>query len=234
MPACEISNLDGRENKSTQVTVESSKKTTMGKFKLWLAYLVSTQPLLTANRVKSKSLALSQAPTLMADDAHCHCHSHSHAYLQGDLVASHSHSHGYSEANKAHFNHNKAETYDKRPDTIELSRRQSNAMIKAYPFDESKTTVMDFACGTGECLWCLWMSWTRKPLPGLISRGLAPHANRIVGVDISEAMVKYNPYWATLFKEWQLSFSFVGQSIQPTRRKSRHPTWRDASYLYWT
>jgi len=87
-----------------------------------------------------------------------------------------SHSHDYSEANKAHFDDTEAEKYDKRPQAAEMARRQSDAMIKAYPFDESKTTVLDFACGTG-----------------LISRELAAHTNKIVGVDISEAMVKqYN------------------------------------------
>jgi len=86
----------------------------------------------------------------------------------------HSHSHDYSEANKLYFDHHEAEKYDKRQDAMELARRQSNAMIKSYPFDESKTVVMDFACGTG-----------------LISRELASYTNKIVGVDISEAMVKH-------------------------------------------
>jgi len=105
-----------------------------------------------------------------------HTHTHSHGNLHGGLVASHSHGHDYAAANKAHFDDAAAANYDKRQDAIELTRRQSNAMIKAYPFNESETTVMDFACG-----------------PGLISRGLAPYAKKIVGVDISEAMVKqYN------------------------------------------
>jgi len=99
----------------------------------------------------------------MADHA---SHTHSHQ----------SHSHNYTEANKAHFDATTAEKYDKQPLAIELARRQSDAMIKVYPFDESKTTVMDFACGTG-----------------LISRGLASHSHKIVGIDISEAMVEqYN------------------------------------------
>jgi len=83
----------------------------------------------------------------MADHIHT---SHSHGNSHGGPIASHSHSHDYSEANKAHFDEAEAEKYDKRSDAIELTRRQSNAMIKAYPFDEFKTTVMDFACGTGE------------------------------------------------------------------------------------
>jgi predicted TPR repeat methyltransferase len=38
-------------------------------------------------------------------------------------------------------------------------------------------------------------------LKGLISRGLAPHAKKIVGVDISEAMVKHSLAWADECKE---------------------------------
>jgi hypothetical protein len=75
-------------------------------------------------------------------------HSHSHSHLSPHSHP-HSHSHDYSEANKAHFDDNAAEKYDKRQDAIELTLRQSKAIIKAYPFDESTTTVMDFACGTG-------------------------------------------------------------------------------------
>jgi len=73
----------------------------------------------------------------MADHTHAHTHPHE------------SHTHNYYEANKAHFDVTEAKKYDKRPQAMELARRQSEAMIKAYPFDESKTIVMDFACGTG-------------------------------------------------------------------------------------
>lgn len=76
-------------------------------------------------------------------------HTHTHSHEGFPAPHSHSHSHDYSEANKAHFDDNAAEKYDKRQDAIELTRRQSKAMIKAYPFDESTTIVMDFACGTG-------------------------------------------------------------------------------------
>jgi hypothetical protein len=79
-----------------------------------------------------------------------HTHTHSHGNLHGGLVASHSHGHDYAAANKAHFDDAAAANYDKRQDAIELTRRQSNAMIKAYPFNESETTVMDFACGPGK------------------------------------------------------------------------------------
>lgn len=49
-------------------------------------------------------------------------------------------------------------------------------MIKAYPFEEDSTLVLDYACGTG-----------------LISKKLAAHAKCIVGVDISQSMVdQYN------------------------------------------
>jgi len=79
-----------------------------------------------------------------------HNHTHSHGNLHGGLVASHSHGHDYSAANKAHFDYAAAVKYDKRQDLVELTRRQSNAMIKAFPFNESDTIVMDYACGAGE------------------------------------------------------------------------------------
>ncbi|KAJ3864912.1 S-adenosyl-L-methionine-dependent methyltransferase, partial [Lentinula novae-zelandiae] len=54
-------------------------------------------------------------------------------------------------------------------------------LLKAYPFDDENTTVLDFACGTGLDLYCL------------NSRVLAPFVKSIVGVDISQEMVdRYN------------------------------------------
>lgn len=71
------------------------------------------------------------------------------------------HSHDYTEANKAHFDVTEAEKYDRRPQAVELARRQSGAMLEAYPFDESQTTVMDFACGTGAWPLCIHtLGWT--------------------------------------------------------------------------
>ncbi|KAG6333231.1 hypothetical protein ID866_5854 [Astraeus odoratus] len=84
------------------------------------------------------------------------------------------HDHGeVEEANKAFFDSpGIAERYTERPEAVECARRLAAAMLKAYPFDEEKTTVMDFACGAG-----------------LISRELAPHCKSVVGVDISQSMV---------------------------------------------
>lgn len=45
-------------------------------------------------------------------------------------------------------------------------------MRRQYMFDEDRTSVLDYACGTGQ-----------------ISRELAPYARRIVGVDISQGMI---------------------------------------------
>jgi ubiquinone/menaquinone biosynthesis C-methylase UbiE len=77
---------------------------------------------------------------------------HTHTCFEANKAHfdNHTHPHTYFEANKAHFDDAEAEKYDKRPDAIELTRRQCNAMLKVYPFNESETTVMDFACGTGK------------------------------------------------------------------------------------
>ncbi|GAW08786.1 S-adenosyl-L-methionine-dependent methyltransferase [Lentinula edodes] len=57
-----------------------------------------------------------------------------------------------------------------------MAKRIGKALLKAYPFDDENTTVLDFACGTG-----------------LNSRVLAPYVKSIVGVDISQEMVdRYN------------------------------------------
>ncbi|KAI6046689.1 S-adenosyl-L-methionine-dependent methyltransferase [Pisolithus marmoratus] len=79
---------------------------------------------------------------------------------------------GFEEANKEFFNSAGIAEYYSEPSRVERARRLAAAMLKAYPFAEEETTVMDFACGTG-----------------LISRELAPHAKSIVGVDISQNMV---------------------------------------------
>lgn len=79
------------------------------------------------------------------------------------------------ETNKAYFD-SVAEVYGTKPHAIELARRLASLFLKAYPFDEDSTAILDFACGTG-----------------LISQHLTPHAKSIVGVDISPGMVRrYN------------------------------------------
>ncbi|TFK45624.1 S-adenosyl-L-methionine-dependent methyltransferase [Heliocybe sulcata] len=100
---------------------------------------------------------------------HHHEHAHGHA---------HDHSHGgkdLADFNRDYFDEN-ADKYDEMPGAIELTTKVANAMLKKFKFDEDSTVVMDYACGTG-----------------LISRILAPHSKKIVGVDISQGMVnRYN------------------------------------------
>ncbi|KAL1749124.1 hexaprenyldihydroxybenzoate methyltransferase [Schizophyllum fasciatum] len=84
-------------------------------------------------------------------------------------------SQGVAERNREYFD-SVANTYDTKPQAIELARRLASLFVKAHPFDEDSTEVMDYACGTG-----------------LISQHLAPHAKSITGVDISPGMVRrYN------------------------------------------
>lgn len=101
---------------------------------------------------------------------HHHHHDHPQVHLSG-------HSHSYTDANKAYFN-DSAQAWDARPGAEELARRLVGAITRLYPdlFDEEKTEVMDFACGTG-----------------MISRALCPSVKSILGVDISDRMVEqYN------------------------------------------
>ncbi|KAE9408864.1 hypothetical protein BT96DRAFT_913578 [Gymnopus androsaceus JB14] len=52
-------------------------------------------------------------------------------------------------ANKEPFNSQEASRkYDEQPLHAEMARRIGNALLKAYPFNEESTTVLDFACGT--------------------------------------------------------------------------------------
>ncbi|THH18003.1 hypothetical protein EW146_g2932 [Bondarzewia mesenterica] len=101
----------------------------------------------------------------MSTHSHQHAHGHDHQ---------HEH-HSLAELNAQHFDA-QAHTYDELPSVQELTRRLSASMLEAYAFDEDRTVVMDFACGTG-----------------LVSRALALHAKTLVGVDISQGMVdQYN------------------------------------------
>lgn len=76
-------------------------------------------------------------------------------------------------ANREYFNQN-AHKYDDRPLAVKLAREVGEFVISKYPFDEEKTVLLDFACGTG-----------------LVSQALAPHCKKIVGVDISQGMVDW-------------------------------------------
>jgi len=116
---------------------------------------------------------------------HSHTHTHIHRYSQVHLeLERHPASpeddreqeHDYSNANKNHYDDLEAERMDERADANIMGHLVGKAMLSAYPFSEEETVVMDFACGTG-----------------IISRQLASSTRRIVGVDISEAMVRrYN------------------------------------------
>jgi len=113
-------------------------------------------------------------------DSHSHTHTHDHS--GGGQSHSHSHAqdqsaHDWAAANKEHFD-NAAAANDARPEWLEMAQRGTAAMRKKYPdlFDEDKTALLDFACGTG-----------------LVSRELCPYVHSIVGVDVSGASVdQYN------------------------------------------
>jgi len=114
-------------------------------------------------------------------DGHMHdhaprdtAHNHTHVHVQDDssIILGADGTLDYSASNKHHFNH-VAHTYDSRPHVTELAHKIAGAFLKEYPFNEEETEVMEYACGTG-----------------LVSRELAPHAKRILGVDISEGMVE--------------------------------------------
>jgi SAM-dependent methyltransferase len=117
-----------------------------------------------------------------------HHHHHDHA-------GHNAHHSTFAEANKHHFD-SSAQSYDDQPQVVEITRQLSRAMLEAYPFDESTTLVMDYACGTGMSTLHLSLrcpAQSRQSTQGLISRQLAPHAKSIIGVDISQGMVdQYN------------------------------------------
>ncbi|KAK7043648.1 hypothetical protein VNI00_008259 [Paramarasmius palmivorus] len=97
---------------------------------------------------------------------HSHQHPHNHNH--------HGHGHGHGDhaaLNKAHFDSH-AESYDDTPGAIELTRKIGEGVLESISFDKEKTTVLDFACGTG-----------------LVSNVLVPHSKYLVGVDISEGMI---------------------------------------------
>jgi ubiquinone/menaquinone biosynthesis C-methylase UbiE len=77
-------------------------------------------------------------PSGASADAHVHNHAHVH-------------SHDFVKENQKHFDAT-AEQYDARPDVQELARRVRQAILTIHPslFDEDKTTLLDYACGTGQ------------------------------------------------------------------------------------
>ncbi|KAI9508821.1 S-adenosyl-L-methionine-dependent methyltransferase [Russula earlei] len=62
------------------------------------------------------------------------------------------------------------------PDAADLADRLSRALRRVLVLDDDATSVLDYACGSGQ-----------------VSRALAPHVAQLVGVDISPRMVEvYN------------------------------------------
>ncbi|CAE6434501.1 unnamed protein product [Rhizoctonia solani] len=103
-----------------------------------------------------------------------HHHSHSH-----DPTAAHSHTTpgGIKEANRQYFDsqaHHHSGGYEASPARQLATKKTVAAILESVPFDEDKTVVMDYACGTG-----------------LLSQGLAPHTKTLIGVDISSKSVDY-------------------------------------------
>ncbi|CAE6514580.1 unnamed protein product [Rhizoctonia solani] len=117
-------------------------------------------------------------------------HTHTHTHEGGDSGHHHSHSHshdptghshhapgGIKEANRQHFDsqaHHNSGGYEASPARQLAAKKAVAAILEAVPFDEDKTVVMDYACGTG-----------------LVSQGLAPHTKTLIGVDISSKSVEY-------------------------------------------
>ncbi|KAI5117255.1 hypothetical protein M0805_006418 [Coniferiporia weirii] len=120
----------------------------------------------TQHVVPETDLPRSTHVHILGHEHHEHHHGHGHHHGDHDAIA---------ESNRTHFDKT-AHTYDQIPLALELCKKIGNAFLEEYPFDESSTVVMDFACGTG-----------------LISRELVPHAKKVIGVDISQGMIdQYN------------------------------------------
>jgi 2-polyprenyl-3-methyl-5-hydroxy-6-metoxy-1,4-benzoquinol methylase len=117
--------------------------------------------------------------------SHTHDHSHGPAH-------SHSHGHGdghdFSKANAEHFDKTAAQ-YDEEA-KIDVVTRIVEKIRGAYSFDPERTSMLDFACGTGSCLYLLYLLLRTDTICiGLVSRMLEPYTRKIVGVDISQGMV---------------------------------------------
>lgn len=86
--------------------------------------------------------------------------SHSHSHSHGHHAAGHGHEHSHhhhgdvSAVNQEYFD-KIASTYDDKPGALEAARRITAAMRQEYAFDEEKTSVLDYACGTGMAIYCL-------------------------------------------------------------------------------
>lgn len=103
-------------------------------------------------------------------------------------------------ANVAHFDA-LGHDFDKHhPDAADVSDRLSRALRRVLVLDEDATSVLDYACGSGQLVsqppLLLVNSLLTKRyfiLIGQVSRALAPYVAQLVGVDISPRMVEvYN------------------------------------------
>ena len=83
--------------------------------------------------------------------------------------------------------------YDESPFVEQVSRQIANAIKDEYDFDEDRTAMLDYACGTGasQIRSDRLMSLCQMPPLGQMSRLLAPYTHEIIGVDISQGMVDY-------------------------------------------
>jgi ubiquinone/menaquinone biosynthesis C-methylase UbiE len=73
---------------------------------------------------------------------------------------------------------------------IDVVTRTVKKIPGAYSFDPERTSMLDFACGTGSCLTLLYMfPRTDMICIDLVSQMLEPYTRKIVGVDISRGMV---------------------------------------------
>lgn len=131
----------------------------------------------------------SQLFSLIFHSSHAPEHAHFHSHTHSDIL----------NANRTHFdNLAHAGTYAN-SFVKQVIDDIGAALLEAYPFSEESTTVMDFACGKhgrGAGIKALLASPhshippSVDPIgPGLVSQLLAPHAKKIVGIDISQGMV---------------------------------------------
>eukprot|EP00727_Mastigamoeba_balamuthi_P012792 m51a1_g8135 putative S-adenosyl-L-methionine-dependent methyltransferase (256) ;mRNA; r:9571-10399 len=114
----------------------------------------------------------------MSDDHHQHHHHHD----QGASSCQHQHQHhhpaaqvqregGAAQANRQFFDEHAHEQAEM-PELRALAERLGPVFVAQHTFDPSATTVLDFACGSG-----------------LVSRAIAAHAKKVVGVDISPVSI---------------------------------------------
>lgn len=111
-------------------------------------------------------------------------HDHPHGHVQDG--------HDYKAENEKFFDKN-AKEMDAREDVQDVAKRVGVALREAFPslFNKESTTVMDYACGTGTLLFvhdrdCRLTFFCE----GHVSRVLFPYVKSILGVDISQGVVR--------------------------------------------